>query len=183
MEFINSLWIQFNAFAEANQIVAGVVSLWGLSVVTFVFRSIPHKLMNIVVSQSTTTLTLNSQDNVYHDFMNWISKNKFHSFVRSLHFNNNKWGYGKSCLSIGYGRTYFFYKYKLFIMTKQEIEANQTDRVKEKITVRVIGRDHNIFKELFEEVSVKDDDDKNYLKICRACKLGNTFWFCQIQLY
>ena len=39
---------QFNAFARLNPIVAGALSLWGLSVVTFFSRTLPQKIWKFV---------------------------------------------------------------------------------------------------------------------------------------
>lgn len=166
LEHINELWVQFNAFTKSSPVVAGAVSLWGLSVVTFLLRGVPSKILGFIKRQSTTTLTLNSQDRVYFDFLKWVSSNSLHSFVRTLNFNNHHRGWGQGAyLSIGYGTTFFFFKGNFFIMRRYEVQANQTEYTKEQVTVTVIGRKHGIFKQLFDEIMKQDESDKKYTKI------------------
>ena len=163
---INELWIQFNAFTKSNPVVAGVVSLWGLSVATFLLRGVPSRIIGFVKRQSTTTLTINSQDRVYYDFLKWVSGNSLHSFVRTLNFNNHHRGWGRGAyLSIGYGTTFFFFRGNFFIMRRYEVQANQTEYTKEQVTVTVIGRQHKVFKELFDEILKQDEKDREYTKV------------------
>lgn len=165
LETINQLFIQFTAFTKGNPVVAGVVSLWGLTVITFLFRNIPQRIWTFIKRQATTTLDLNSQDEIYFDFLEWVTTNKMHSFMRTLNLNNQRRGYGKSSLSVGYGNCFFFFKSHIFFMNRSEVEANQTEYTKERISISVVGRNQAIFKELFKVINKKNEEDKKYIKI------------------
>lgn len=165
LQTINELFIQFTEFTKGNPVLAGVVSLWGLGVVTFVFRNIPLKIWTFTKRQSTTTLDLNSQDTIYFDFLKWVTENKMNSFMRTLNLNNSKRGWGESQMSVGYGHCFFFFSGRLFFMKRHEVEANQTEYTKERISISVLGRNQTIFADLFRVVNTQNEEDKKYIKI------------------
>lgn len=158
---INELFMQFNSFAKTNPVVAGIVGLWGASVITFILRGIPSRIIDFVKRQTTTTLVLNNHDDIYYSFLKWTTENNFNSLVRTLHFGNNKYGYGRSSISIGYGKSFFFFNKRLFSMQRIKEEASQTKEVKEVIYITALGRSHNIFNELFNKILLKEEEEKN----------------------
>jgi hypothetical protein len=157
------------ALSKENPVLAGVLSLWGLSVVTFVFRSVPGRILDFVERQFTTTLVINNNDQIYYDFLAWVSANKMHSFVRNLNFNNNgKWGYGKAMISIGYGRIFFLFGRRLMTMDRMKQDATNTVEVKEQITLTLYGRNRKVFENLFNMIKEEVEKDKDrYIHVYR----------------
>lgn len=164
LESLNLLYVSFLAFSKANPVVAGLIGLWGLTILTLIFRTIPYKIFNFIWGQTTTTLSLNSRDDIYYAFLEWVTENKMHSFVRTLNFNNKRWGYGIPIISIGYGTTFFFFDRRLFLVKRSKIEANATSDVKEEIHIILFGRNHNIFYKLFDLI-VDSQNKDNFTKI------------------
>lgn len=165
LEQVTQMYTSFLEFAKANQIVAGAISLWGLAVLTFFCKTIPQKVVSFIYTQCTTNLVLNNYDNIYHEFLHWVSENKMHSFVRNLNFNNKgRWSEGIPMISIGYGRTIFIFKSRLFILNRWKEEASQTTQVKETIKITLIGRSHDIFSKLFNIIK-KENEQEHLLKI------------------
>ena len=164
LEVANELFAQFNTFAKASPVVAGIAGLWGVSVLTFFFRGIPTRIWGFIKRQGTTSLVINNHDEVYHDFLKWTSKRNFNSFVRNLNFNNGNFS-GDSRVSIGYGTSWFFYKKHLFFMYRYKEEASQTKAVKEVIDITVVGRNQKIFDDLFKEIQDFEEGETQYLTI------------------
>lgn len=169
---INAMFLQSMDFAKVNPIIASAFGLWGLSVISFLVRDVPRSIVEFVVYHTTTVLELNSQDPVYYDFLDWLSKNKLHSYVRTLNFNNrsSKRYYGiyseaTSPMSIGYGRMFFRHGWRLFAMTRKKDSSTQTEMVKEVITLRVLGRSQAVFQALFTAAQQKIDSDALYTKV------------------
>ena len=166
LENLTVAYQDFLAFAKANPIVAGVVSLWGLTVVTFLCRTLPSKIYNAVKKQVTTHLVVNSCDEVYLELLEWVSANKMHSWVRNLNFNNAKQAWvgddwrAVPMISIGYGTTMFMFRGRLFFMNRVKEQANATSKVKEVITLTLLGRSHKVFEQLFGKIKkeYKEDD-------------------------
>lgn len=175
---LNSIFTTFMIFAKANPIIASAVGLWGMSVITFVCRGIPTRIWDFIVYQSTTELQLNSQDEIYFDVLEWVSKHKLHRFVRTLNLNNGSSNNRRNIsingdrtssavegLSIGYGAMYFFHDRKFFMLYRLKESANQTANVKETLSIRVLGRNQKVFGELFHSISKAMDEEKIYTKV------------------
>ena len=125
-QHFNALYEQFLAFSKSNPVVAGIMSLWGLGVFTYILKSIPLKIYWFFKRQVTTTLVLNSHDNIFYEFLTWTSKNNMHSFVRNLNFNNSaRYGSGVPMISVGYGNTMFLFNKRLFWMNRAKVEADR----------------------------------------------------------
>lgn len=161
------LYKDFLAFSKANPLVAGMVGLWGLGVFTFFIRSIPLRIFDFIKRQLTTTLVLNSHDEIFYEFLAWTSENNMHSFVRNLNFNNSaRWGNGLPMITVGYGNTMFMFQKCLFWMNRNKEQANQTADAKEVITLTLLGRDKDKFNILFELIKARQDKKNDgYLKI------------------
>ncbi len=165
LEFITQIYTNFIEFTKSNPVLAGVVSLWGLTVITFFFKVMPKKIFNFIKTQLTVVLVVNSYDNIFHEFLAWISKHDGNYFVRHLNFNNKgRWGYGLPMISVGYGSFIFFHKNRLFWMQRKKEDANQTERIKETICIRTFARTPKIFEDLFASIE-EQNEDKHKMKI------------------
>ncbi len=172
LQTLNHIFLQFLQFSKENPIIAGGLGLWGLSVLTFFLRDVPSTIKSFIVRQSTTTLDLNSQDRVYHDFLIWLSKNKMHKLVRSVNINNGVYfgGYhrvslGLSPITFGYGKTFFFHKRRLFFIYRSKEAANNSDLVKETLSLSLLGRSHKVLQNLFDEIKQAKEDTSEYTEI------------------
>jgi mitochondrial chaperone BCS1 len=191
LQEINGLFLQSLAFSKANPIIASAVGLWGLSAVTFFLRDVPSSVIDFIKYQCMTRLDLNSQDLIYHEFLEWLSINKIHGFVRTINLNSgyhgvgyNRWSYdSKAPVSLGYGRTFFFHKGRLFFVRRVKDTATQTDQVKETIVVEVLGRSHAALKNILNEIKEAKEketetkytrvyayEDKHWIYRCRNFK-------------
>jgi chaperone BCS1 len=167
---INQLFAFFSDLAKTNQVFAGFIGVYGLGVITFLFRNIPTKILSLIKEQLTTTLTVSGRDAVYYDLMRWLSKNKVHSYVRNLSFNNSsRWGSGDAMLTYGPGVSYFRFDGHLIKFGKGEPgqKSPQSGGESESIescTLTVFGRNHKVFRKLFEVIQEKDEEI-NRLKV------------------
>lgn len=166
LDFFNILFSQFVEFSKQNPVVAGILGLWGATLVTLVLQTVPLQIFLFFKRQFTTTLVLNSMDRAYFDFLNWLSSNKMHSFVRTLNVNNQHGGWGKtSKLTIGYGTTFFVFQRHIFFMSRTESSQNHTSTMKEQLSITVIGRNQKIFESLLAMVKRKDWEDKSRIRV------------------
>ena len=154
----NEYFVTFSTFLKANPVVAGAFSLWGLSVITFIVIRIPQRVYYFLKRQFTTSVTLNSQDKVFYDVLDWIEKEKTNSFIRNYNFNNSRFGWGNAKFSIGYGSFPFLHNSKLCFFNRYTVEGNQTEYSKEKIDITVFGRNQKILRDLYS-YTVKDKDN------------------------
>jgi len=159
MSFLNTVYTDFLAFAKENPVLSGIIGLWGAGLITFFLKDIPSKILGFIVRQLTTTLVIHNEDEIYYDFLSWVSSTNLRSFVRTLNVNNA--GSAKSHVSMGFGFNVFFFNRRMFFLKRDEVEANDTFRSKERITVTLLGRRHDIFIKLFNVViEAKEDKSK-----------------------
>ena len=157
LDTLNRLWVEFSALLKENQMLAAAVSLWGLTAVTFLFRSVPAKIYSVISRQLTTHMVINSYDVGYDDFMQWISSKQLHSFVRDLSLNimyagPDATGDAKRCTA-GYGRSLFFFRGRVIWMTRGKEEGNATHWRKEYVRLTLLGRSHKVFEHLLADVA------------------------------
>ena len=157
-------WIDaFNVYATTNQFVAGVLSLWGLGILSYLCRDTPKKIYNTINKFSTTTVTLTSYNEIFYSFLKWYEGKGFAKKGRYLKLTNGRYGEGKLIKSVGYGRHYFWYKKRLIIMDMLKKDASNTTSDKDEIVMTTIGRSHYIFNVIFEEVLNFNIKSKNFI--------------------
>src|ERR1017187_6069575 len=156
------LFNTFQTLSKSNPVFAGVASLYGLGILTFAFRDIPATIWDFLIRQLTTSMTLNSHDEVFFTLLIWISKHKMHRFMRSYNLGNpSRWGLRPEVLTLGYGRTVFLFNgYPIFI-SRSKIQANATEYCKETIELTILGRNSKKFYDLLQAVrdSLKNADN------------------------
>lgn len=145
---------------STNPIFMGIIGIYGLAVITFIFRSVPEKIFNFVIKQITTHVVLFNTDEAYFAFLKWVSEHKRHLWVRN--FTVGEHG---SSLNIGFGTIWFIYKSRLMFMERSKIENNNTLGRKEEIKLSVVGRDQSIFLDLFQHIIPDQDGESLYTRI------------------
>lgn len=163
MESLNLLFAQYGAFVRSNQVIAGAVSLWGLGVLTWACRKIPAAVWGFLVGQLTTSLSFNNSQYGYArdnfvSFLTWYQKHTWVRFSRSFSLEAKAWGsMGDSPmeLGIGNGRHFFFYKHRLFVVRHHTEQKAGSDNIIHGITIRMLGRNHEILRQLVDAFSYK----------------------------
>ncbi len=156
---------------QTNPMLTAGLSMYGIGLLTYICKDVPLTILRFVQKQITTTLTLNSHDEVFYDFLKWTENKTFIGLVRNWNFNNGKSSnyYIKKSpmMTIGYGTTYAFWSKKILFIDRHKIESSQTTESKETITVTAFGRKNVIFTKIFKEIedSKKIDEDFNLTDI------------------
>lgn len=175
MDQITSLFMAFNAYTHSNPVLAGVVSLWGLTAVSVIFRKIPAKITAWIYGQMTTTLEFDNTEvgwtsENYAGFMTWYMSRKQVNFTR--HFSVISTGAqveaelekGKAAVvGVGNGTHYFFYKKRLCRMNRRMLEKQGSDKTLFVIVITFFSRNRKLVQELVDEFCYKIDLDKQRL--------------------
>lgn len=153
LETITKIVNSFNQYASQNQVIAGAISLWGLSVLSYFGRNIPNKIWQFIKKQSTTKLTLISTHEAFYSFLKWLINNGYTKKIRSLKITNGKWGdKEKAIQSIGYGTHFFLYKFRPFMIDLNQMDSNASNMEKDQLTITILGRKHKFFEKIFKEI-------------------------------
>lgn len=158
IEFLTQWYTAFNEATKSNPMLGAAVGLWGLTVVSYILRSVPSTVCRNLWRQSTTFMTLNNSSlswanrNAYHKFNVWFSQQPTRRFSRALAmevFDDA----AHASVGPGYGYHFFFLNGKLFWFYKEQQEASATSAVKESITISTLGRSTKVFTKLVDTFS------------------------------
>jgi hypothetical protein len=166
-EYINT----FSQMMKDYPWMVGLYSLYGMAVVTYLFRFIPG-VWEFVKSQSLTTIELNNagySGNSAHflAFMDWYLKSPYAKWSRYLSLDGkfyDRWGEDfddKPALSktyvigAGYGTHFFFYKKRLFWFTKGALQSSGSEKEKQNIIIKTLGRNQKPLIDLVADFAVK----------------------------
>lgn len=142
------------------------ITLWALGTLSWVGRFLPKHIIVLAEKHLTTKVTMMNSSEVFHNYIRWFEKQDISKNLRSLKFSNGRWGGDASTKSIGYGVHYFFYDRTLIRMDMATEPSNSvSDREKDTITLRKLGRSHDVFNKLFNEIAMlPEEKDKIILK-------------------
>ncbi|MCK5018689.1 MAG: AAA family ATPase [Candidatus Peribacteraceae bacterium] len=156
---------RINEVSGNNQFLGGAIAAWVLGVVTYLCRSVPQSIFQWAKKQLTTTLTITSANDVFHNIMSWLGDKGYAKKFRRVKLSNGKWGNeGAAYKSLGYGRHFFWYKYRLMTV---ELNREQTERNEDKeiITFVKFGRSHKLLDTLIKEIKSSIHKDEGSLQV------------------
>ncbi len=156
--------------------LAGVVSLWGLSALTIICRKVPAKIFAWIYGQITTTLELDNTElgfgrENYSGFMQWYMARKQVNFTRHFSVLNTgaqveasieKTGKG-AAVGVGSGTHYFFYKNRLCKMNRRMIEKQGRENNIFVITITIFSRKKQLVEDLVDDFCYRFDLTKQRL--------------------
>lgn len=188
LQYLTELYINVSVATKENPVLAGVVSLWGLSVITFICRNLPIRLWNIIYGQITTSMTFNNTGQeynllVFNKFNEWFMERKGASLSRSIaisrksYFNDDKFGK----IGAGYGFHVFIFNSRLFWYRKYKLEngGSNTSEVKEEVNISTFGRNPDCFVKLIKafvpdkkenQLSIQEFDNGGWDHVCYSKK-------------
>ena len=161
IEYFVDLYVKVSEASKANPVLAGVVSLWGLSVATYLMRNVPLKVWNFILHQTTTSMSFNNattaSGDLFVNFGKWFVQRKASKFSRSLAINisDRVWELKKEDVALcpGFGTHFFIYNRRLFWFTKRKLDSSGSYKEKEEIIVTCLGRDHSVFLDLIDDIT------------------------------
>jgi chaperone BCS1 len=178
LEAIKAFGVSIYAWLNAqNPMIAGAISLWALATLSYISRSIPQKLWSILLKQSTVSLTMNNEDEVYTNFLVWYHNTGRSQKSRTLvakNFWDNVNDRERLNISAGYGIHYFTFGGKIFKLSRELKENNQSKSVKESLTITTIGRSQKQFHSLIDIITPKETN-KEVTSIYQWAS-GESYW-------
>lgn len=173
LDVIVGWYSAFMAEIKDNPVVAGAVSLWGLSVLTYCLKYIPMAFL-FVKRQCMTSLVMNNagysgNEIQFKSFMSWYNKSYWRKFSRSMSLDGNTgyWANGDESYVVGpgYGNHIFMYKGRLFWFTKTELNSQGSEREKQQIIIKTLGRSQKPIYDLISDFAYvpKEDDMAIYV--------------------
>lgn len=162
MELLNQLLAQYTELLKTQPILAGLASMWGLTVLGFFFRDIPTRIWSFIKNQSTTTLFINNTSmgtnmESFNNFLRWFEGSKWTRFSRTLSLNGGWTEYGPkgedgTIVGMGDGKHFCVYKGRPIWITRRRLESNQsTYQINYEISITMLGRRRELVHDLIAE--------------------------------
>ena len=173
MEKIISL---LNEMTGGNQVLTTVVSMYGLGMLTWLFRSVPRTVLNFLKRHLTTELVVTSHSNTFHNAIKWFEHNYGHLNLRSLKISGNGGRFnereGDNPLSIGYGHHWIWYNKTLLFVSLERSSQNMTEYDKDTLTIKKLGRSRKLFDNIANEFKAS----KNVKEKLEIFRLEESWW-------
>lgn len=170
MDILLQLFNQFQVYSKANPIIAGAVSLWGLGLVTFMFRSVPMRIWGFLRRQCTTTLQFNNDGRgtgleTFGSFMKWFESGKRSRWSRSFSLNGIYYSrHGNpdegTVLGVGDGKHFFFYKGRPVWINRRRIDQAGSFNLMYEVTITTLGRNRKVLDDMIEEFKYRPEPNK-----------------------
>lgn len=150
-------------FAQSLVKTNPIFSVWLVGVLTVAMRNVPRSIYRTLASQLTTSVQLTNEGRgrsveTFTNFMNWFGENQIRGLTRSISIDSTYDERG-TCIGIGDGYHFFFYKRRLFWVYRQLIEKQQTYGITYKVTICTYGRCRDLLEELIDKFRYKPKED------------------------
>lgn len=143
LDYLNTLSNQVIQFSKGNQVVSGVVGLWGLGVFTYLMRELPGRIWVVLVKQFTVRVVINSNDEAFYNIIKWYESEGFSKKARTLRLSSDHHsvdGSTKHILSAGYGYHYFFFGHYPFRLQRSKEDNGSKFLIIDNLELVTIGR-------------------------------------------
>lgn len=156
----------YNDYAKANPVVAGLMGLFGMSMVTFFLVKIPRRIWEFLVRQCTTSLTFNNSNvgagiENFGAFLVWFHQHHWSSWSRSYAMDG-VWGHkGGVVVGAGPGNHVFVWKGRLCWLHRETMQQNAgTYQINVEIRITMLGRNRKLLMELVDAFKYRSPEDK-----------------------
>ncbi len=169
MDWLMELYNEYLALTKSNVVIAGMVSLWGMAMITLLLWKIPLRILGFCKRQFTTTLTLNNQSTgtnleTFSNFLKWFEKSPWSKWSRSMSLNGNYYHNDSAeegtVVGMGNGSHFFIYKGRPVWLTRSQLQSTGTYQLWFEITVTMFGRNRRLIEEMIAEFKYKPSPDK-----------------------
>lgn len=142
-------WIDL---VRGNVVLTGMLGVWGLSVMTYLCRSLPARIWVFMKRHFTTSMSVTSCNTVFHNLDEWMEAHSWVNRMRVIRFTNGKWGSGgKTIKAPGYGTHFLWYEGTPFLLSLNK-EETRSEYEKLQLTITVMGRNHGFFDRILTEL-------------------------------
>jgi hypothetical protein len=156
----------FTNLSATDPMIAGAISLWGLTVITYLIRTIPIKLFNLIHTLFVVDLYMNNASETNYKLVTQLMEFLYAKDVRiySRNFSLNARDYYDSeqgtILGSGYGYHLFFYKKRFYWFKKVKLESPGSNNIKDEFTISTFSFNRKVFENLAKDlISISKNDD------------------------
>lgn len=131
--------------------------MWGLGVLTYLFKVVPSKVYTFLKKHLTTEMIITTNSPYYNYLMEYFQKNKMINKMRTIKIKTfqryymDEGTYEKNVKGVGYGSHLIFINKIPLMVEIVKDNNNQTSDEKDVIMLTKLGRSHTLFDRLLFE--------------------------------
>ena len=169
---LQSIINYLNTISGGNQFIAGAMSAWLMTVMTYLLRNIPLTIYQFLKKQLTTTITISNDNKVFYTLQRWFEYNNISDSMRAIRYSNGRWGEDSVIKGIGVGEHFFYFKRNFMWVTLSVNEKAGSNKIIESISIMKIGRSHKVFGDIIHAANELEDLDIT----CTSVYRFKDFW-------
>jgi chaperone BCS1 len=156
------LWKSYAEMMKANPVVGGAMTLYGMGIATYFFKDIPMRVLGYVKGQFMVGVRINNNDNLFNAITYWLEEQervfRCKNFAAKLNYGTDK---HTVAISVGYGNHIFFYKRRIFYLSRIEKDVNNTTDTKESLYITTYGWSPESIRRFLQDVIPQPVGDQN----------------------
>lgn len=178
MNIIINLYNKIIELSISSPIIAGLISLWGLTVITYLLKTIPSKIFKVLKVQLTSSLEFDNAQGYYHQeiyytCMNWFYKSKsflklsrvLSIYTKDKYDDTTNQNITEVSLGPGYGTHVFVFEKKLMWMRLEKVESSGSELQKRSVTIGCLGRNKEIFSHFVDAFKPTESSKSIYTSV------------------
>jgi mitochondrial chaperone BCS1 len=157
-----SLWKSYADMMKANPVVGGAMTLYGMGVATYFFKDIPMRVFAYIRGQFMVGVRINNNDSLFNCITYWLEEQervfRCKNFAAKLEYGTKM---NSVAISVGYGNHIFFYKRRIFYLSRIEKDVNNTTDTKESLYITTYGWSPESIRRFLQDVVPQPSGDAN----------------------
>jgi len=159
-------YTQLNTLAQGSPVIAGIVSLYGLGLLTYFLKDIPKKFIGFLAKHLTTRVEISNMNDCFLHILKLFEKNDTVNKIRCIKFFNGKWGNDQSITKgIGKGKHIVWFNHVPISIQLTKTDTTQSSEEKLCIELVKLGRSHKLFDKLLQEMQLPEVYDEKIIGI------------------
>lgn len=171
LDLLNHILDQLNTYSKTNPVIAGVISLWGVAVLSWALRNVPKEVFGFIKRQTTTTLSFDNAPTgtnreTFNSFLTWLEASPWMTWSRSMSLNGyshsvkGRWTEGVVA-GIGDGTHFFMHAgWPFWVHREKETSNTGVHYILYKLKITTIGRNRKRLTDLLQLFEYKPTDGK-----------------------
>jgi mitochondrial chaperone BCS1 len=158
----NDLWKMYRDLMTQSPVIGGAFTLYGMGVFTYVFKSVPSRILSYIKNQFTVGVAIHNNDELFYHTTKWLEKGekvfRCKSFTAAMVSGRSK---NSVLITIGNGNHLFFHNRWPFWLSRVEKEAQNTTERKESLFISTLGWYPNTCRNFLQEVIPQPNNEED----------------------
>lgn len=165
---VQDIYSNIETVSKSNPMISGIVSLYGLGLLTYFLKDLPKSFFGFLTKHFTTSVHMSNNHDCFIKVMNLFEATKAVNKLRCIKFLNGKWGGDdKITKGVGIGSHIMWYNNVPILVKFTIAENNISSDERMSIVLVKLGRSHKLFDNLLLELQKESEVNNSVTRIFR----------------